>query len=539
MRLDPIQIKNQSKLITSYRSNDIELMQHFTYNPFGDYEQRINDLQKRNFDRESLAETLQKLNTSWGAPEATFRNIKRLRTANSVVVIGGQQAGLMTGPLYSLNKVISIIQFAKQQEEKLNRPVIPVFWIAGEDHDYDEINHVFYRENRKMIKHTVKQYTTKKEPISHIPMNKGQVEEWVDKLFASLKETTQTKDLYKTVTNCLQKSFTYVDFFARLLLNIFSEEGLVLIDSGNDEVRKIESKHFNEMINKQAEISASVYKTMKELKQSGYEIPLDISRNDAHLFYLHDGERILLERADDGSWTGKNNEILLTTEQMHKIAEEQPELLSNNVITRPLMQELLFPTLAFIGGNGEISYWAVLKDAFKSVHINMPPVMPRLSFTYVERDIKKLLANYSIPVEKAINKGVNAMKINWLGTKQTPPLDLLINQLKQTIGEAHKPLRNIASDVRADVGEMANKNLLYINNQIDYLEQRIKGAIEDKYEKELTDFDRLELNLHPFGGLQERVWSPITLMNHYGVNFIKELTNTTCCFKEEHFIIYL
>src|SRR5699024_7547165 len=220
--------------------------------------------------------------------------------------------------------------------------------------------------------------------------------------------------------HCLRKSSTYVDFFAQLLLNIFSEEGLVLIDSGNDEVRKIESKHFKEVINKQAEIATNVYKTMKKLKQSGYEIPLDISRNDAHLFYLHDGERILLERTHDGGWVGKNNEIQLTTEQMYKIAEERPELLSNNVITRPLMQELLFPTLAFIGGNGEISYWAVLKDAFKSVHINMPPIMPRLSFTYVERDIKKLLDNYSIPVEKAINKGVNVMKINWLGTKRTP-----------------------------------------------------------------------------------------------------------------------
>ncbi len=98
---------------------------------------------KKNIDRDKLTEALTEMNKEWDAPESTYKAIERLKEENSAVVIGGQQAGLLTGPLYTINKVLSVIQFAKQQESKLNVPIIPVFWIAGEDHDFDEINHVF------------------------------------------------------------------------------------------------------------------------------------------------------------------------------------------------------------------------------------------------------------------------------------------------------------------------------------------------------------------------------------------------------------
>src|SRR5699024_1311734 len=131
-------------------NNEERIFQYFDYTPFNDYEQRVRDLNHRVFNRERLADVLHIVNKQWGAPQSTHDNIEQLRKENSVVVIGGQQAGLMTGPLYTINKIISIIQFAKQQEALLQIPVIPVFWIAGEDHDYDEINHVFLLEESEI-----------------------------------------------------------------------------------------------------------------------------------------------------------------------------------------------------------------------------------------------------------------------------------------------------------------------------------------------------------------------------------------------------
>src|SRR5690606_16933014 len=105
------------------------IMSYFSYQPFASLEKRVLDLKNRTFERQALSDILHKMNAHWDAPEQTLRQIERLKDDDSVVVIGGQQAGLLTGPLYTVNKIISIITYAKEQEEKLNIPVIPVFWI--------------------------------------------------------------------------------------------------------------------------------------------------------------------------------------------------------------------------------------------------------------------------------------------------------------------------------------------------------------------------------------------------------------------------
>src|SRR5699024_2892510 len=139
-----------------------------------------------------------------------------------------------------------------------------------------------------------------------------------------------TRTLYETVKECLNHSTTYVDFFASFIYKLFIDDGLVLIDSGNRPLRRLESDYFIEFIKHQPEISASVYKTQQQLIQLGYEIPLDMKQTDAHLFVHINGERILLNRNEIGEWIGKQNEIKLTTEEMISIAKNKPEMLSNN-----------------------------------------------------------------------------------------------------------------------------------------------------------------------------------------------------------------
>lgn len=539
MRIDPIQLEKKSLLINDYEKHEQKIMDFFDYSPIHDYEKRVIDIQNRSFKRKQLTEVLQKVNERWDAPPSTMANINRLKSEDSVVVIGGQQAGLMTGPLYSVNKAISIIQFAKKQEECLGIPVIPVFWIAGEDHDYDEINHVFFIGNENLEKHSLGQQVNEKHSISDINIDRIHANQWLDELFIQLKETKYTKKLYEIVKNCLDQSTTYVDFFARLIFQLFQEEGLVLIDSGSPEIRHLESEYFVQLIEKQADISKTVYDSFHQLTQLGYSISLDVELNDCHLFIYDHGERILLERNEFGEWVGKQNEIKLTTEELLDIAKNTPELLSNNVVSRPLMQELVFPTLAFVGGLGEISYWSVLKSAFHSLEIKMPPVLPRLSFTFIDKNTKKKLRKFAIDGGFAVNHGVDQHKINWLAEQSHPPLHQITDQLKQTINDAHRPLRNLATEIRSDLGQLATKNLEYLHRDIDFLEKRIQKAIEEKYHNELLIFNQINLTLFPNRGLQERVWNPLLLINEHGVDFLKKLTNESCSFKEDHFLVYI
>lgn len=538
MQIKPIQQK-QNQIINDYRNNQESIMKHFDYLPFGNYEQRVKDLKERDFDRGQLAKLLHNINLQWDAPESTFHNIERLKREESVVVIGGQQAGLLTGPMYTINKVISIIQLARQQEAVLDIPVIPVFWIAGEDHDFAEINHIFLSEIPDMKKYKLLQSVLDKSSVSHITIDETAVNHWLTRLFEQLKETQYTKELYRTITSSLDKSETYVDFFARVIFQLFTEEGLVLIDSGHPDVRRLESTHFLQIIENQPKISEGVYHAKQQVELDGYTLSLDVEPEDAHLFYHLNNERILLIRNEQGDWIGKQNEVSLTTDEIVEIAKSNPELLSNNVVTRPLMQELLFPSLAFIGGPGEISYWTVLKPAFSALQLKMPPVIPRLSFTYIDRNVEKALKRFNITAEDAVNQGVLEIKNTWLRKKSNPPIKDMVEDIKKTITQAHQPLRYIAEDIRTDLGKLAEKNLIYLHRDIEYLEDRMMKALEQKFAKELSEFDLINNTLRPQNGLQERLWNPLPWINEHGTDFIKNITKQSCSFENAHYLVYL
>lgn len=540
MRMNPIQINSSNRLIENYRFNKEEIMSYFSYKPLSDLTRRVDDLQDRNFEREKLSDILHKMNLKWDAPEQSLQQIERLKDERSVVVIGGQQAGLLTGPLYTVNKIITILTFAKQQEEKLNIPVIPVFWIAGEDHDYEEINHIYTVRKGKLNKHKTTQPLYLKQSISHVEIDKEKTLQWLDEAFLDLVETEHTKHIYNGFIEALHKSTTYVDFFARIIYQLFPNEGLVLINSADDELRKLESKWFVEMIEKQSEIAHSVYDTVQELQQKGYHVPLDVDRDDVHLFY-HDenNERILLKK-DGDYFKGKNDEVILSKEKLIHVAKETPERLSNNVVTRPLMQEFLFPTLAFFGGDGEISYWSALKSAFSSLQLQMPPVLPRMSFTYVTKRVEKLLQLRNVSIEHVLHHGIEQEKMNWLTAQQQPPVDLLFEEVKREMEQIHLPIRKFAQEVSADLGDEAEKNLQYIMKNISYLENKITQKLREKYKRQLMQFEEISYLLKPNNVLQERIWNPLPFINQYGLHLFQRICKELTFFVEEkHYIIYL
>ncbi|MFC2950205.1 bacillithiol biosynthesis cysteine-adding enzyme BshC [Virgibacillus sediminis] len=539
MQSDSINIHKQNKLMKDYRLMEGDLSSFFDYHPYNDFYKRADDLKGVEYNREGLADVLLQMNRGWGAPQAALENIERLRDKDSTVVIGGQQAGVLTGPLYTINKVISIITLARKQESELGRPVIPVFWIAGEDHDFEEINHIYLPENSGMKKSKIPHRHYGKESVSNLSMDKEISSEWTDFLFSRLQETVYTKDIYETVRSCLDHSRTYVDFFAQLISRMFYNEGVVLVDSGNPELRRLESGHFVQIIERQPEISEGVMKAYDQLREKGYSLSLEVEPDQAHLFYHLDDERILLYRNEDGRWKGKQDEVEFTTEELVSIARNHPEMLSNNVVTRPIMQELLFPSLAFVGGPGEVAYWAALRPAFRSLGMSMPPVVPRLSFTLVDRKVQKALDKYGIKVETAINEGVAERRKQWLASLNNPPVAQLVDELKGTLDQAHRPLRTTAQVIRADIGELAEKNLRHLHREIDFLYNRMMKAVEETHEKDFREFDYIQVMMHPNEGLQERTWNPIPFINEHGVEFIREMLETDWSFEAEHYVVWL
>lgn len=538
MVIEPLTTKWTNPFIKDYIQGNKQILNFYDYSPNAEnvFVDRKKDLDQLVFDRDMLTDVLMTLNKNWNADNAVLENIERLQQKNSLVVIGGQQAGLLTGPMLSIHKIISIISLSKQQEKKLGVPVIPVFWIAGEDHDYDEINHIYTPAYNKLRKHTYPSTTENKLSISNREINQEEIQRWVNQAFHGLEETMYTRDLYAVIENILQQSDNLVDFFAQIIHWLFQETGLVLIDSGNPLVRKMESNYFLEMIEKQPSISRSVYHTLENLRAAGYSVSVDVEEDDAHLFYHLHGERVLLKRIGD-KWVGKNQECEFSTDELIKIAKHSPELLSNNVVTRPLMQEKLFPTLAFYGGWSEVAYWGLLKGAFHELNMKMPPVLPRSSFTWVERKVNKYLDKYGIPMEQAVVNGIDTYKINWLKSQTTPPLDIMIDEFKESISKQHQVFQEIAANWRPDMENYTRKNLEYILQQTENLRKQFNREQEREYTQAISEFDYLNLHLYPNNGFQERTWNIFYFLNLLGIDKLKTVWTEDYTYDQLHYVI--
>lgn len=537
MHIERISLKNIDQLIVDYKHHNEKTMKYFAYKPFATEtdQERLRELKTRTFQREKLVDLLIEQNRAWDCTEEVITNIERLRQDDSVVVIGGQQAGLLTGPMYTVNKVISIIKLAHEKEQTLGIPVIPVFWIAGEDHDYDEINHTYILKNEP-LKHTIDHLMANKKAVSSIKKDQNKLDSFIRGVFEELEDTSFTKPLFSKIDEMAQKAENYVDFFAYFIHYLFSKYGVVLIDSANENLRQFESDYFVQMIQNQESLSEKVFNTKNALAQDGYSINLDVARDDSHIFYTHNEERLLLSVNDD-FWFDRDEIVSFTTDEMLEIAKNSPEKLSNNVVSRPIMQEFIFPTLAFVGGNGEISYWSTLKEAFEVFGLTMPPVLPRYSFTYIDSNLQKSLDRTNLTIEEVFNDDLLSRKMNWLRNQTAPSISLLFEQLIESIEKGHEPIQHLAADIQGDVAQLADKNLERIKDELSFLENRLERALAEKYSHMLKHYDYIEHTVLPFNVLQERIWSPIYWLNEHGVNFIHQLIDSELDIKNDHYIV--
>src|SRR5699024_2425337 len=142
-----------------------------------------------------------------------------------------QQAGLLTGPSYTMNKIITVIRLAKEKENELNQPVLPVFWIAGEDHDFDEINHVFSIKDNKLYKHLINQYDSTAKSVSDINIDKDAAKKWLQRHLSDVPDTNYSATWDDDTIRCLHKSRSYTDFFARLIFQLVPDTDVILVDA--------------------------------------------------------------------------------------------------------------------------------------------------------------------------------------------------------------------------------------------------------------------------------------------------------------------
>ncbi|NGP44352.1 bacillithiol biosynthesis cysteine-adding enzyme BshC [Bacillaceae bacterium SIJ1] len=512
-----------NSLLKAYINEEESVCDRFDYNLNDDgMRARLASLQNRDFPRGELADLLHAFNQQLDADETTFRNIERLKDRDAVTVVCGQQAGFLTGPLFTLFKTIRTIQWARTQEMKLGVPVIPVFWIAGEDHDFPEINHLFLPSGDKLQKKALPRHEKVKQSVSDMKLDYQAAEELLQEAFLAYGETPFTKDLYKLAVDELHSSTTYVDFFGRLMAKLFAHEGVVFINAHDPELRKLEAPFFRELLMKNEAVHRHVFHSQEKLVKEGFGKPLDLDRELAHIFVHSKGERFLLERLSDQRFTDRQRTLLYDIDELLVMAENEPDKLSNNVVTRPLMQEYVLPVLTFVAGPGELLYWSVLKDAFHEFGFTLPPIVPRMHATIVDSTARKWMDTYQLTVEDICQEGVDVFRAQREAQLQTDQLGHILQQLSEHYEEMNTLFSSLAAEL-PDGQTVADAARRQWNKQRTWLEKRFGQSIRKAHQQELAGYPTLETLLFPGKTPQDRVYNGFYWLNRFGVDWIHEL----------------
>jgi bacillithiol synthase len=525
MNIRALDLKEPSKLLDDYINHYERVSSFFVYDYHADtaYKERLAHLKERKYAREELVQYLLGFNQKYHPHQKVLDNIEKLRNEEAVVVVAGQQAGLLTGPAYTIHKCLSILKFAEKKEKELGVPVIPVFWVAGEDHDYEEVNHVHLLDAGRTRKHKLKISGAGVNSVSLLPLDREKLVQWVKLAFQAYGETKHTDALLEDVIAKANASTTMVDFFSAIIHEYFGTYGLVLMDSGDPNLRQLESEHFVKMIENNVAIGESVTNQLNELKKQGYSVALDQKPLNANLFYHENGERALLERSSEGTFINTARGIELTKTEILEIAMQNPEKLSNNVVTRPLMQESLLPTLAFIGGPGEVAYWSALKGAFEVMGMLMPPILPRIRITMVDQKTKKWLNEKELGIDDALINDWDKIKEDWLKNQHEWDVEAIFTKVSSYVGEAVQPLYQLASEVNPVLEPLTLKNKRYLDEQLEFMRKAIERELKLRYDVELSKFDRVKAALAPGGNPQERTWTIYYFLNYWGANLITRL----------------
>lgn len=439
-------------------------------------------------NRDILVSVLKKQYENITVSEATKSNIEALSLQNTYTITTGHQLNLFSGPLYFLYKIISTINLTKELKIKYpDSNFVPIYWMATEDHDFDEINFFNFKG---------KKFCWNKDASGPVGRLETKSLEAVFDVFA--KELGSSENAQK-IKELFKKSYlehNNLTDATRFLANaLFGEFGLVIIDADTKDLKKIFSPFLkNELENQTA--FQKVTETIEKIK--GYSI--QVNPREINLFYIENGirERIIFE---NDRYKVKHTNLSFTKESIFDLIEKNPEIFSPNVIMRPLYQEVILPNLCYIGGGGEIAYWLELKSFFEESKVSFPILLVRNSVLLVSEKQARKMDALQLSWSDLFSKQSQLLNQK---TKLLSEINIDLSNLKQQLNEQFKMLYDIANKTdNSFLGALKAQETKQIKG-VNHLEKKLLKAQKRKLADVLERIKNLQNELFPNQSLQER-----------------------------------
>lgn len=525
-----------SKLFKTYVHNFDEVSEFFETNPF-DYDaisQKIDEFAFQG-NRKQAASILSALNEQFDVHEAAIRNIERLEKENALTIVTGQQLGVYGGPLYTVLKTISTIHLAEKLEKEFERPVIPVFWLADEDHDYDEVRKLTIIEDEQSKTFSLPPKNNHLPTVADLPLP-DEISEMRDQLRKSLYDTDFSDDLWKLLDESFQKEHSFFEAFGLFISRLFSKHGLVLAGSNHPDVKETTGKYLKESIEKADKIREQLETKSSELAEEYHQ---QVTLYDSNLFYLDDENgRTKISRNGNGWKTDGNTEW--STAQLVEEIDVHPDRFSPNVFLRPILQDALLPTVGYVAGPGETAYYGQMKSMYRCFDMDMPVIFPRLSATMVEPAIDRIMGELPFEFHEYGNR-IEDLESNYVDRTDQHDIEAIFEDWQSRVEEISDDKKKDVAGIDPTLEAAAEKATSVYINELNKLKGKVYRSVKKQDQTQLDRIRRIKANLFPDDGLQERTIAAIFFMNKYGVDIWDKLLNTlkTDDNFDHHKLVYL
>jgi len=509
-----------SEVFKRYLKGDAQLSNFFESDPF-----LVQPIQHPHtvsiIDSKKRAELLRDYNRDFDLHEEQKRNIERLSSPESLCVVTGQQLTIFGGPLYTFFKIITTIIHARKLSVAYGRPVIPVFWMADEDHDFQEIATIYYPKSSGLEQCSIKDEDQYAAPVAERLITDDVIEA-IEHLFNDLGQTEFSSSVQDLLSESYKKGDTHRKAFGTLITKIFGKYGLVLAGSNHPSIKKAFISQFIRSIDNPSEIESALHQ-QSELLRVISKPQAQVS--DSLLFYIdpkNNHQRIRIRRDGTGWYCGSL--ISWSDQEIRSEIENHPERFSPNVFLRPILQDTLLPNLAYVAGPGEIGYYAQMRTFYKIFGQQMPCIYPRHSATLVEPGIARLMTELPFDFEEYLQRSEVLEKLFLSNEKAVHP-EVLSQKWTQIVRDGSKPFILEISKFDASLEASAQKVMAEFEESVERLMQKLVRSIKQKEQTSLNRITRVKNALFPNEGLQERSVCGIYFMNKYGLDIWDRLIN--------------
>jgi len=487
--------------------------------------------------RVQVCAALERQNRFYRSGPRTFDNLQRLRDG-ACVAVTGQQVSLFGGPLFSILKALTAARIAEQASVQ-GADCVPVFWLATEDHDLAEVNHTVLPGGENLLQ----RLTTSTHGAPDTPVGQVRFGTEIEPLVTQAAELLggEIADVLRAAY-CPGSSFG--DAFGRLFAHIFRDSGVILLDASDPELHAVAAPLYAEAIRRSEELYSRLEARGAALRAGGFHEQVKVNEASTLLFGLQDGARRPIHHAGElrtGSPGSQRRfslgvEELTETDLLSRI-RQAPGQFSPNVLLRPVVQDYLLPTLAYVGGPAEVAYFAQAGAVYEALLNRVTPVLPRLGVTVVEPRVKRLLDRYQLKVSDTFQSSEQLREL--LGERSLPA-DLQTNfaaaaaSLEELLASLTASLSRMDVTLAAAAGRAGAK----MRYQLEHLRVRAANAELRRSEVVARHAAQLSSSLYPERTLQERVIAGVYFLARYPdlLQLFQQTTSLDCV---DHQVVYL